>query len=215
MVTSQAYRRQSSVGNMDSANVQIDPDNLSFWRMNTRRMEGEVVRDSLLHVSRNLDSAMGGPDIANGSSPDSRRRSVYYRYARDNQIDFLTIFDGANVEECYRRHETVVPQQALALINSKLSLLRARDLAAIITQEVGVKNDPQVNGAFVTSAFESILGVTPSADELTLCRSRLDDFTKLMESQGDSSQTVETAHQRARASLVHALFNHHDFVTIR
>ena len=215
MVTSQAYRRQSSVGNMDSANIQIDPDNLSFWRMNTRRMEGEVVRDSLLHVSRNLDSAMGGPDIANGSSPDSRRRSVYYRYARDNQIDFLTIFDGANVEECYRRHETVVPQQALALINSKLSLLRARDLAAIITQEVGVKNDPQVNGAFVTSAFESILGVTPSADELTLCRSRLDDFTKLMESQGDSSQTVETAHQRARASLVHALFNHHDFVTIR
>ena len=31
--------------------------------MNVRRMEAEVIRDSLLHLAGRLDSRMGGPDL--------------------------------------------------------------------------------------------------------------------------------------------------------
>ena len=39
-------------------------------------------------------------------------------------MEFLALFDAANVSECYRRSESVVPQQALALANSPLTLDR-------------------------------------------------------------------------------------------
>ena len=40
-----------------------DPDNTYLWRMNSRRMEAEVVRDNLLFISGEMDPAFGGPDI--------------------------------------------------------------------------------------------------------------------------------------------------------
>jgi hypothetical protein len=36
----------------DETNAKIDPDNVYLWRMNSRRMEAEVVRDNVLYVSR-------------------------------------------------------------------------------------------------------------------------------------------------------------------
>ena len=70
------------------------------------------------------------------------RRTIYYRYARDDQIRFLKMFDAPSVEECYRRHETIVPQQALVMANSKLVLTRAKDIAAEISQEAGGLDTP-------------------------------------------------------------------------
>ena len=46
-------------------------------------------------------------------------------------MTFLDLFDRPNVVECYRRSESVVPQQALAMANSPLSLAQARLLAKI------------------------------------------------------------------------------------
>src|SRR5437773_9739561 len=46
IVLSQAYRMKSGGGPSDVPNAQIDPDNRYFWRMNTRRMESEILRDS-------------------------------------------------------------------------------------------------------------------------------------------------------------------------
>ncbi len=36
-----------------------DPENIYLWRMNPRRMEAEIVRDSLLSVSGQLDTDDG------------------------------------------------------------------------------------------------------------------------------------------------------------
>src|SRR5262249_41933583 len=60
MVTSSAYRMDSV---NDGPGRALDPDNRWLWRMNSRRMEAELVRDSVLHVAGNLDLTMGGPDI--------------------------------------------------------------------------------------------------------------------------------------------------------
>ena len=88
-------------------------------------MEGEVIRDSLLFLAGRLDPTMGGPDLPIASAESGMRRTLYYRVARDERIPLLTMFDAPNVEECYRRDETIVPQQALAMTNSGMVLTRA------------------------------------------------------------------------------------------
>ena len=122
IVTSRAYRMRSSESGPDDPNVKIDPDNRYVWRTNLKRMEGEVVRDSVLFLAGRLDPKIGGPDQPVADAETGTRRTIYYRYASGDNIPFLTMFDAANVTECYRRHETIVPQQALAMINSGMVL---------------------------------------------------------------------------------------------
>ena len=100
-------------------------------------MEGEVVRDSVLFLAGRLDLKMGGPEQPVDSAEAGTRRTIYYRYASGDNIPLLSMFDAANVTECYRRHETIVPQQALALSNSGMVLSRAGDIASVIDSEVG------------------------------------------------------------------------------
>jgi hypothetical protein len=195
IVTSSTYRMASTP---DEADAKIDPDNTFLWRMNSRRMEAEVVRDNLLYVSGDLDLAMGGPDIDNNLGLKSKRRSIYLRQAAEKEVEFLKIFDGPAVTECYVRRPTVVPQQALAMANSELTLNQARSLAKKLSAETGEDLD-----AFARRAYEHILARHPKPDELTPCREFLETQTK------SSSAT------RAREALVTVLFNHNDFVTVR
>ncbi len=122
ILTSQAYRMSTASAGPASSNLAIDPDNRYIWRMNVRRMEGEVVRDCILLLAGRLDSAMGGADQPVAAAEAGVRRTIYYRYASGDNVPLLSMFDAANVTECYRRHETIVPQQALALINSAMVL---------------------------------------------------------------------------------------------
>ena len=64
IVTSRAYRMRTSDSGPGDPNVALDPDNRYFWRMNVRRMEGEIVRDSILFLAGRLDPKIGGPDAA-------------------------------------------------------------------------------------------------------------------------------------------------------
>ena len=63
IVTSNAYRMQTSVRESAGVNVRLDPENRTLWRMNVRRLEAEAVRDNLLSVAGILDLAEGGPDL--------------------------------------------------------------------------------------------------------------------------------------------------------
>ncbi|MBG86745.1 MAG: multidrug transporter [Verrucomicrobiales bacterium] len=190
IVTSAAYRRS---GQTDPANEKIDQDNIFLWRMPSRRMEGEIVRDNLLHVSGTIDRKLGGPDIDNKSAQTSKRRSIYLRHAHEKLVEFVQIFDGPKVSECYMRDESVQPHQALALANSQLTFDQSKILADDLSEQTG-KNDEQ----FVRSAYESVLSRTPGPNELDLCRKFLKNHA------GDG-----------RERLVMVLFNHNEFVTIR
>ena len=136
IVSSQAYRMRSADSGPGDPNVTLDPDNRFVWRMNVGRMEGEVVRDTILFLAGRLDSRIGGPDGPVASAESGTRRTIYYRYASGDTVPFLSMFDAANVTECYRRHETIVPQQALALSNSGMVLSRAADIASVIDDSV-------------------------------------------------------------------------------
>ncbi|MCS6777614.1 MAG: DUF1553 domain-containing protein [Chloroherpetonaceae bacterium] len=210
IVTSRAYRMASTP---DPICLQRDPDNLYLWRMNPRRMEAEAVRDNLLYVSGSLDPTMGGPEIDHNLGLTSRRRSVYLRIAAEKETEFLKIFDGPSVTECYERRPSVMPQQALALANSELAVREARTLAARLTQSVGSDN-----GAFVKAAFLQVLSRRPTAEEARLCLDflarRARSRTQTVAAEGTGTSTRD-AHQRARENLVLVLFNHNDFVTVR
>jgi hypothetical protein len=210
ILTSRAYRMSTSGDGPGDPNVSIDPDNRYVWRMNVRRMEGEVLRDCILLLAGRLDPRIGGPDQPVASADAGTRRTIYYRYASGDTIPLLSMFDAANVTECYRRYETIVPQQALALTNSGMVLTRAGDIASVIDREVG--GGALARGAFLDSAFERVLGREPTEAERAECAAGL---IRLAAAFASESKNPASPEARARSALVHVLLNHNDFVSIR
>jgi hypothetical protein len=224
LVTSATYRQASSAADFSSPPAQQqsrDPDNQFLWRMNPRRLEAEIVRDSLLAVAGSLETTMGGPEKDQNQGQILPRRSVYFRHAKEKEMIFTKLFDGPGVSECYQRDESIVPQQALALANSPLAKNQSRLLVAQLSG-MASSEQPEV---FIEAAFEQVLGRSPAADELAVCRDFLVTQAKLFaapnqlttNSVGDPG-TVHAATEptiRARENLVHVLLNHHDFVTVR
>lgn len=221
MMTSSAYRMSSA---WDAANARLDQDNVFLWRMNPQRMEAEVVRDNLLYVSGQLDSKMGGPEIPSAKTLTSKRRSVYVQNAAEKESEFLQIFDGPSVTECYERKPSVMPQQALALANSELSFAQAK----ILAKEIGANEKPD---SFVQKAFQRILNRKPKANEMKVCREFLQKQTGRFEADSKAvaakisvpeqkpvstnAAPVISPQQHARQNLILILFNHTDLVTIR
>jgi Protein of unknown function (DUF1553)/Protein of unknown function (DUF1549) len=216
IVTSSAYRMASTP---DAAGLAIDQDNKYLWRMPVRRVEAEVVRDCVFYVAGRLDMTLGGPDIDHTQGLTVPRRSLYFRHAQEKQMEFLKLFDAAAVTECYRRKESVVPQQALALANSELTLRHARLLARELAAKAG--GDP---AAFTTAAFERVLSRPPTAEELAECAAFLTQQTGRYTGSAtnpaagnDTDGRLPSANPalHARENLVHVLMNHTDFVTVR
>src|SRR4030095_5465705 len=170
MVTSSAYRMASTP---DAHNASIDRDNRYLWRFPAHRLEAEAVRDSIFYVAGKLDPKMGGPEIDYPLGLTVPRRSLYFRHAAEKEMEFLTIFDSASVNECYERKHSIVPQQALALINSEVTLKHARVLARAIA---GKTNGDAT--AFVTQAFLHVLSRQPTAMETTECVTFLQEQTR-------------------------------------
>jgi uncharacterized protein DUF1553/uncharacterized protein DUF1549/cytochrome c len=223
IVTSSAYRMTSS--SADESNPERDPENLFLWRANPRRMEAEAVRDSTLCVAGALDATMFGPELDQNAGMTVPRRSVYFRSSKEKKVTFLEMFDSPNVTDCYRRSETVVPQQALAMINSSLTLAQARRLAGALATELNTQTVPESLTVFVDAAFERILCRPPTADERTACleflatqTGRFADPKALVAFTAGGENTVKPAadpYQRARENLIHVLLNHNDFLTVR
>jgi hypothetical protein len=210
ILNSRAYRMSAAAAGPHGANVVIDPDNRYFWRMNELRMEGEVIRDCAMFLAGRLEFKFGGPDLAVTSAETGTRRTIYYRYASGDVIPFLSAFDAANVTECYRRHETIVPQQALALTNSGMVLNCASEIASILHRHVG--DTAGARRGFIQSAFERILGRSPTEAERVESEAGL---ARLAEARESSANDRLSSEARARSAFVHVLLNHNDFVTIR
>ena len=198
ILTSAAYRRSSSA----ASPAKSDPENKLLWRMNPGRMEAEVVRDSILHLAGALDPRMGGQELENKDALSTVRRSLYYSFnpESDGRSEFSALFDAPDPNDCYRRTRSVIPQQALALTNSKL----VHDHAAALAKRLGAPTTD--NSTFITAAFEQILNRQPSRAELTECES-------FLKQQGTA--TPKDSEARARESLVRALLNQNDFLTVR
>ncbi len=178
MLWSATYQQSTAV-TPDSR--RIDPDNRLLSRMNRPRLEGEVIRDSLLAVSGRLNPAMGGPgvfppvpaEVAQGSqawkaSPDPRdhvRRSVYVFARRNLRYPFLEAFDLPDSSlSCPKRERSTTATQALTLLNDADVSEAAKALAARVTAAA------PADDARVVLAYRLALGRRPTAAELRLAR---------------------------------------------
>jgi hypothetical protein len=155
VILSHTYR-QSSAHN--PAAYQQDPENLLRWRMNRRRLEGEIIRDALLSITGTLNETRGGPTLPldnpdnlnlgkpvefrdEAKLPDEllARRTVYLPVLRKSQhrsVDILNLFDFPDVNQVNgARSVTTVPTQALYLMNSPFFQQQAKLLASHMLEE--------------------------------------------------------------------------------
>ena len=172
------------------------------------RLESQVIRDQLLTLSEQLDNVRGGPPVPADQQGASRRRSLYFFHSNNERNLWLTTFDEALVKECYRREQSIVPQQALALTNSQLVLrtapIIARQLERAAPAEAGGVSDKS-DTAFVLTAFRCILGADPGKDEI---QASLDAIAAWRRQPNESPAS-------AYDHFVWVLLNHNDFVTLR
>jgi hypothetical protein len=174
IVTSTVYRQSSVVGQAfqpDNAGGSqpgkadlLDPGNQLLWKMRLRRLESEVIRDSVLAVSGKLDRALGGPPIpiepkADGlvvvptqglSSPTAQyRRSLYLLARRNYNLSLLSVFDQpVMATNCTRRISSAVPLQSLTLLNDAFMLEQADHFAARVAAAAGDSLAERIDLAF-------------------------------------------------------------------
>lgn len=212
MVSSRAYRSASTAAAADPETLRLDPENTYYWRMNSKRLDSQAIRDSLLQVAQLLDPTRGGPSVPVPGSEDSHRRAIYFQQHGELEHRFLASFDNANVFECYRRRESVTPQQALTLANSKLTLECAESLEKALRPKTTTpvsQTKPSASGPapFVEDAFLAVLGRRPHSDEIKASEASFKALAALQSSPVDE--------KRVRVLFLLALMNHNDFITLR
>ncbi len=209
VVTSEAYRQASAyegvrVRGSESGGLSAgspshppaDPENRLFWRMNRLRLEGEIIRDSLLAVSGRLNAKVGGSgifppipaDALKGSkgwntSADARehdRRSLYIFAKRNLRFPFLEVFDAPDSNlTCPERGRSTTAPQSLTLLNAEEVLTASRAVTARLEREA---KEPRER---VPLAYRLILGRQPTEREQTvaaqfLAQSPLSEFCRVL-----------------------------------
>ena len=146
------------------AHEQIDPDNRLLWRANVRRLEFEAMRDSLLVFSGRLDKTLFGQPVNLADEPYSYRRSVYGYIDRGNLPELMAHFDFSepNMPNS-KRTSTIVPQQALYLMNSPMAIDVAR---RVIQRPEVVNSNSNLNRIF--NIYRIVFQRKPTQAEIDL-----------------------------------------------
>ena len=215
IMTSAAYRQSALRPAPEAARLK-DPDNRLLWRMNTRRLDIEPIRDAMLAVSGELDPAMGGPS-GDASGP---RRTVYtkvIRNTRDPLIDAFDSPDGSNSTPT--RNATTTPTQALLMINGPWTLARAGAFADRLRREA---SDDEGR---IALAYQLAFGRPPEPAErdeaVEFLRSRAghaEEPTAIAGTEGcrEPADSDETDGEEASAlvDFCHALLNSNEFLYV-
>ena len=168
IMMSSAYMQGSETS---LANAEKDPANRALWRYNVRRLDFEAMRDSLLYISGKLDmSEVGGHPVNIVEEPFSNRRSVYGYIDRANLPETLAHFDFASpTQPIGNRHETVVPQQALFLMNNPLLVEVSRRLMTREEMKPADTDERKIH-----ALYWMIFQRPPKAEEISLGKGYLD-----------------------------------------
>jgi hypothetical protein len=156
MMTSAAYRQTSRVR---PEHAEHDPDNTLLSRMPLRRMEAEVLRDSVLAVAGRLDLAPFGPadavEVADDglvtavASEHGWRRSIYVRQRRTTIPAILETFDLPQMSpNCADRRDSCMAPQALYLLNDDWIRGLSAEFARRVLAEVGQSPEAQVERSY-------------------------------------------------------------------
>lgn len=197
IMLSAAYQQSHEV---NAENLKLDPANRYLWHFQPRRLDAELIRDSLLAMGGNLDLAMFGPSILDNTP----RRSVYLRVKRSELIPLMTMFDAPEpTQSIGERISTTVPTQALAMMNSPFVRQQAEKLAARIRPS---KDSPL--SAAVDRAYQMAFSRLPTDLE----RSRMLAFVEEQRAAMGGDAVVAT--DKALIEFCHVLLCLNEFVYI-
>ncbi|MCE9609587.1 MAG: PSD1 and planctomycete cytochrome C domain-containing protein [Chthoniobacter sp.] len=210
ILTSAAYQ-QTSAPTDDG--TRLDAANRLLWRQNPRRVEAEVLRDSILLVAGQLNPTPFGPgyrDVkivevspafyylpTDPAGPEFNRRTVYRWCPRGQRSALLDTFDCPDPSvQTPRRSVTTTPSQALSQWNNAFVLRMAESMAARIAAEqpAAKGSDPDPLPAQVERAWRLVLGRAPGGAE----RSESDALVR----------------RHGLALLCRVLFNSNEFIVI-
>ena len=226
IVTSAVYRQSAEPS---PSATKLDPENRLLARFPRRRLEGEIIRDSILAVAGTLNTKMGGPSVmpelpsgvtARGywketADPTERhRRSVYVFVKRNMRFPLFEAFDMPDTHEpCARREITTTAPQALMLLNDESVLDAARHFAGRVLQQAGPDREAQI-----TNAYRLAFNRTPTEEEKHLATAFLRRQSALLAAQPKLLLPVPPpggangAEAAALVDLCHALLNSNEFL---
>ena len=164
IMLSRTYQLSSAPGPENQAK---DPENKLLWKQNRRRLEAEAIRDSILTISGELDSAKGGPSIRPGTKTeygykfDTLRRSIYFPILRNTLPEIMQVFDFADPNLVTgKRNSSSVATQALFLMNNPFVHEQSKAAAKKLIES-------SLNGEKekITFAYKTSLGRMPNSRE--------------------------------------------------
>ncbi len=216
IVTSATYQQTSRLSQGDDLpDKQLRTELL--WGMPLQRMEAEVVRDTLLSVSGQLDLTPFGPPDAVDERPDglvtSRRtpagwrRSIFVQQRRTKIPTLLENFDfpqrGPN---CLERGEAIVAPQALHLLNNAM----VHELAGHFATRVSSMTGPEPTQR-VRTVYRLAMSREPTAEESQLGVKLLEQFEQRWQTSGLAESE---AAQKSLASYCHGIMNSAAFLYV-
>ena len=219
MLTSRTYRQSSHVSEQGS---HLDPDGRWLSRMPMRRMEGEVLRDSLLLVADQLDETPFGPPDAIEAQSDGRvvstrgpqgwRRSIFVLQRRTKTPTILDNFDFPQMgPNCVRRNESIVAPQALHLLNDAMVYELAEHFAARV-----LRRTKSTSCSTVELAYQFALSRSPNEQEREVAETTLRELADRWRHDpiDKTNSPTSSPEDRALVTFCHALMNSAAFLYI-
>ncbi len=187
ILTSKTWQ-QSSLHPRLAEYEQRDAGNRLWWRAGRRRLDAEAMRDAMLSVTGELSRQVGGPGFHVSIHPEALeglsrksaawtaspakeqlRRSVYLYSKRGLLPPMMTTFDLCDpTQSCGQRDNTILPTQALTLMNNQFVHDRSAMLAKTISAETSDR------GLQVDLLWGKVYGRNPSSRETRLALQHLD-----------------------------------------
>jgi len=217
IMTSRTYR-QSSVVTAESQ--QLDPGNDLLSRFPLKRMDAEVLADTILRVSGVLDETPFGPPdkvqvradglVSPAGTVRGWRRSIYVQQRRKEIPSILEVFDLPQMNpHCLERPNSVVASQALHLMNNALIRRWAESLALRVVREAGHDPNEQIRRLYLI-AFSR----PPTAEEEQLTKESLSQLALQWSAAAAAKNQRSAPEMEPLASLCHVLINSAEFIFI-
>ena len=195
ILMSQAYRRSGRHPQLELLNEK-DPGRALYAVHRSRRLAAEEIRDAMLHVSGELNPAMGGVPVrpqmhsevafqprqvmgtfapaweASPRPEDRNRRTIYTLKLRGLRDPFMDVFDVPMPDSCSESRETsTITPQAFALFNSANTRHRAMMFSSRLIREGGTAEQ------IMAKAIQLVYGREPGLKEMEVCLSHWREMT--------------------------------------
>jgi hypothetical protein len=215
MLLSSTYRMSNQVNEKAAS---VDPTNQFLHHMPVRRLEGEIVRDSILAAAGTLDPTLYGPSVMphiseyqdgrgkpeSGPLDGDGRRSIYIQVRRNFLPPLFLAFDyPLPISTIGRRSVSTVASQALIMMNNEFVTKQAEEWGRRV---VAAEKDARRR---IEKMFVSVFARPAEETEID------EVITFLKEQQARYGAVDNLEDPRVWADLAHVLFNSTEFVFVR